>query len=184
MRCAPPEEVISRRQHCTLVQLRRRARQNRESRHSGCSGIHRLLPWGLQPRGTGATSTKYRSKVARRSPSPTRDFNLCEQDTPFRCGGKAADGSPVSDQSGRSVQDQTFTFQPLDERQLMTPRRTKHLRLRSAKRRRLLFTVEDTASSTTGFGQLLLEPRQSLEEVTDATVISHLEERRLFTLVD
>ena len=40
------------------------------------------------------------------------------------------------------------------------------------------------ASSWTGLGQLPLEPRQNLEEVTDEAISGHLEDRRLFVLVD
>ena len=47
-----------------------------------------------------------------------------------------------------------------------------------------LFNVEDMASSWASLGQRPLEPRQNLEEVTDEAVIGHLEDRRLFVLVD
>ena len=67
--------------------------------------------------------------------------------------------------------------------QCSLPELTFGLLPRSAKTT-FLFNVEDMASSWTGLGQLPLEPRQSLEEVTDEAISGHLEDRRLFVLVD
>ena len=63
---------------------------------------------------------------------------------------------------------------------------TTEVRLSSAscQKTTFLFNVEDMASSWTGLGQLPLEPRQNLEEVTDEAISGHLEDRRLFVLVD